>query len=270
MDDRFDFDADTVRDERPARHTEARRAAAAAAAEPEEDEYYEESGMVIPPALFWCIIAITVIMLAAVIFLGVRLVKAGNGSADADIAAEQVEQYKAEITELEKKLNEANEDYDALQTNYDEYRTAKEQEIAELKQAQEEAAQQTAQQPTTDPVEDDYWLDLTGHSELKQKPEELFSEYKTYYVKATTLNVRAGKDTNQPILFTVKKGDAVKVAAIDGQWAFINFGDKYGWTKTEYLSTTAVAAATTTKPAGSSSTKPSTGGSEATSGNLGG
>lgn len=135
--------------------------------------------------------------------------------------------------------------------------------IAEMKIAQYE--QQEAKQPereapdigsipgddivATDPTEPEQkpepgktevkvgWLDLTGHKEVQVAPRSVFDKYYTYYA-AEGVNLRGGPGTSYDRVKLVDFGTQVKAAAKDGDWTFVSVGGKFGWIKSEYLSTT--------------------------------
>ena len=134
--------------------------------------------------------------------------------------------------------------------------------IAEMKIAQYE--QQEAKQPereepdiggipgddivATDPTEPEQtaepektevkvgWLDLTGHKEVQVAPKSVFDKYYTHYA-AEGVNLRGGPGTNYDRIKLVDLGTEVKAAAKDGDWTFVSVGSKFGWMKSEYLST---------------------------------
>lgn len=81
------------------------------------------------------------------------------------------------------------------------------------------------------------WLDLTGHKEVQVTPKSVFDKYSTYYA-AEGVNLRGGPGTNYDRIKLVELGTQVKAAAKDGDWTFVNVDGKFGWMKSEYLSTT--------------------------------
>ena len=81
------------------------------------------------------------------------------------------------------------------------------------------------------------WLDLTGHKEVQVAPRSVFDKYSTYYA-AEGVNLRGGPGTNYDRIKLVDLGTEVKAAAKDGDWTFVSVGGKFGWMKSEYLSTT--------------------------------
>ncbi len=87
------------------------------------------------------------------------------------------------------------------------------------------------------------WLDLTGHSEVSVLPEKVFGEYATYYTNAG-VNMRGGPATSHKKIMLVDEGTAVKAAAKDGDWTFVTVKGKFGWIKSEFLSTTLATEAT--------------------------
>ena len=81
------------------------------------------------------------------------------------------------------------------------------------------------------------WLDLTGHKEVQVTPKSVFDQYKTYYA-AEGINLRGGPGTNYDRIKLVDLGTQVEAAAKDGDWTFVSVDGKFGWMKSEYLSTT--------------------------------
>lgn len=81
------------------------------------------------------------------------------------------------------------------------------------------------------------WLDLTGHKEVQVAPKSVFDKYSTYYA-SEGVNLRGGPGTNYDRIELVGLGTQVKAAAKDGDWTFVSVDGKFGWIKTEYLSTT--------------------------------
>lgn len=81
------------------------------------------------------------------------------------------------------------------------------------------------------------WLDLTGHKEVQVTPKSVFDKYSTYYA-AEGVNLRGGPGTSYDRIKLIDFGTQVKAAAKDGDWTFVNADGKFGWVKSEYLSTT--------------------------------
>ncbi len=107
-------------------------------------------------------------------------------------------------------------------------------------------------EPTEDPDKTDGqdpkkltvgWLDLTGHSEVTVLPEKVFSEYAVYYA-TDGVNLRAGPGTGHNKIQVVARGTKVQAAAKDGDWTFVSVDNKFGWIKSDYLSTKPPAEAT--------------------------
>ena len=102
------------------------------------------------------------------------------------------------------------------------------------------ATDPTEPEPETEPEETEVkigWLDLTGHKEVQVTPKSVFDQYKTYYA-AEGVNLRGGPGTNYNRIKLVDLGTQVKAAAKDGDWTFVSVDGKFGWMKSEYLSTT--------------------------------
>ena len=81
------------------------------------------------------------------------------------------------------------------------------------------------------------WLDLSSITGVDAKPEQLLDKYYTYYATAT-VNLRSGPGTNYKRIGSVDQGAKVDVAAREGNWMFLRAGERYGWIKADFLSTT--------------------------------
>lgn len=172
--------------------------------------------------LFLCLVAAVIILLIVSIVLGARL-----GSAGKKLKASEVQ-----IQELTETVNQLNTD------------------LAAAKDRLPAAEPSNSNQPSipgSEPVDssgsgsaatsDGFWLDLSGHDEVKVKPTTLLDGYATYYTTAG-VNLRSGPATNYDRITTVDYGEAVQVAARDGGWSFAKVGTKFGWISSDYLSAT--------------------------------
>jgi len=192
--------------------------------------------------LFLGLVAAVALLLILSIVLGIRL---GSAKKAAKTAEKQVEELKEKNTKLQ-------------------------QEITELEAAAAEAAKQETPAIPTGPdglpelpgQETQTWLDLSGHSELSVTPTQLLDRYYTYYATAG-VNLRSGPGTSYSRLATVSKGGQVEVAAKENGWMFVKTGNRFGWIKEDYLSTTKVSAQSSTSTSSQSSRR-----TEATSGSL--
>ena len=191
--------------------------------------------------LFLCLVAAVFILLITVIVLGAKL---GATNKALEESQAQVEQLKEQIETL------AEQGTEKPAVKPDDSTPSKEERPNEGSQGSSSSKEEGKQLKVD-------WLDLTGHSELAVLPKALFDDYYTYYA-TDGVNMRGGPATSYERIQTVTKGAAVKAAAKDGDWTFVKVGDKFGWIKSEYLSTT--------KPV--VETPPVSGGNEATSGNL--
>lgn len=102
------------------------------------------------------------------------------------------------------------------------------------------ATDPTVPEQETEPEETEVkigWLDLTGHKEVQVTPKSVFDKYSTYYT-AEGVNLRGGPGTNYDRIKLVALGTQVEAAAKDGDWTFVRVDGKFGWMKSEYLSTT--------------------------------
>ena len=199
--------------------------------------------------LFMCMFAAVIVMLILSIVLIVRL-----GSANKKLAAatEQVTQLEQEVEQLQSDLAAARD----RMTAKDDNPTVSPEDANKPAQAPEE------HQDTATGADSASWLNLTGHSEVQVKPDRLLDSYQTYYTTAG-VNLRGGPATSYTKITTVDRGEKVQVAARDGNWSFVKFGNRFGWISSDYLSTTQPAQETPA-PAASSGGKRA----EATSSNL--
>ena len=81
------------------------------------------------------------------------------------------------------------------------------------------------------------WLDLTGHKEVQVAPRSVFDQYSTRYT-VEGVNLRGGPGTSYDRVTLLALGTQVKAAATDGDWTFVSVDGRFGWVKSEYLSTT--------------------------------
>ncbi|MBQ4561398.1 MAG: InlB B-repeat-containing protein [Clostridia bacterium] len=61
------------------------------------------------------------------------------------------------------------------------------------------------------------------------------ANYGTYYVLASTLNMRASASSSATIVATLPQLAAVTVHGFSGSWAYCNYNGKYGWCSMSYL-----------------------------------
>ena len=199
--------------------------------------------------VFMCMFAAVIIMLILSIVLSVRL---GSANKKLKAATEQVTQLEQEVEQLQSDLAAARD----RMTDKDNEPTVSPEDASKPAQAPEE------HQDTAAGTDSSSWLDLTGHSEVQVKPGRLLDSYQTYYTTAG-VNLRGGPATSYTKITTVDRGEKVQVAARDGNWSFVKFGNRFGWISSDYLSTTQPAQETPA-PAASSGGKRA----EATSSNL--
>jgi len=195
--------------------TEGRRVRSRAAA-PKRNPLY---------VLFLCLVAAVFVLLIVTIVLGIKL-----GS-----TSKKLEEANAQIELLEKggAAMQPNEEQPPVEEQPNEEQPPVEQQPNEEKPVEK------------DPVKEVKvgWLDLTGHSEVSVLPEKVFDEYATYYTNAG-VNMRGGPATSHKKIMLVDEGTAVKAAAKDGDWTFVSVKGKFGWIKSEFLSTTLATEAT--------------------------
>ena len=163
-------------------------------------------------ALFIAVLA----LLAVAIILGVKLKAANKQLAIAEMKIAQYEQQEQKQPEREAP------------------------DIGNIPGDDIVATDPTLPEQETEPEETEVkigWLDLTGHKEVQVTPKSVFDQYNTYYA-IEGVNLRGGPGTNYDRIKLVDLGTPVKAAAKDGDWTFVSVDGKFGWMKSEYLSTT--------------------------------
>lgn len=170
--------------------------------------------------IFLCLLAAVFVLLIVTIVLGAKL-----GSAN-----KALDEATAQIEELQLQLKEAAQ---GEQTPV----------VADPDDEKLDGEDTPAIDPstvTTDPVETKKvtvgWLDLTGHSEVSVLPEKVFDNYAAYYT-TDGVNLRGGPSTSHAKVMLVDKGTKVRAAAKDGDWTFVSVGSKFGWIRSDFLST---------------------------------
>ncbi|MBR3560965.1 MAG: SH3 domain-containing protein [Oscillospiraceae bacterium] len=199
--------------------------------------------------VFMCMFAAVIVMLILSIVLSVRLSSANK---KLKAASDQVTQLEQEVEQLQTDLAAAHD------------RASDEEPAASPAEDGEKPAQEPEQaddKPDV-PAASSSWLDLSGHSEVQIKPTTLLDSYKTYYTTAG-VNLRAGPATSYTKITTVDKGEKVQVAAREGNWSFVKFGNRFGWINSDYLSTSQP-----TQQSSSSASSTGTRRSEATASSL--
>ncbi len=220
-----------------------------------------------------CLLALVIVLSVAVIFLAARMSKANGTASDATKALEtmrsEVDLYKAEADDAEAALLDAEDELSRLRSELEEAKS----QLEEAEEAEEEEGPSGGGAVSS-------WLDLSGHSELKVKPDKTFDAYKTYYINTTYgLNLRSGPGLEHSVITIVDRGVQVQAAAQQGAWTLVKHGNRFGWVLTEYLTTTKPAASTGSTGSTGSGSSGGTGGSggsssgggssgEATSGDL--
>ena len=182
--------------------------------------------------LFLCLVAAVFILLIVVIVMGAKL---GSTNRALKAAEKQVEELQEQI---KGQITQDPDDPDAPDVP-----------TQDLDDSTGEDPDDQTDNPGKQLVVD--WLDLTGHEEVTVLPKALFQDYSTNYT-TDGVNLRSGPGTSHNKIKTLDRGTAVKAAAKEGEWTFVNAGSQFGWIKSEYLSVN----------------KPATPQAEATSGNL--
>lgn len=177
--------------------------------------------------LFLCLIAAVFVLLVVVIVLSAKL---GATQKALDTAKEQIE-------ELQKSAVQIGDVDPAEPENPDEPDApAEPDEPSEPDEPDEPSDPGTGSENNENNENKVGWLDLSEHRYLSVKPSTVYDRYYTYYA-AEAVNLRSGPSTNYTRLLTIERGAKVEAVAKDGQWSFVLVNGKYGWVKTEFLST---------------------------------
>lgn len=180
--------------------------------------------------LFLCLIAAVFVLLVVVIVLSAKL---GATQKALDTAKEQIE-------ELQKSTVQTGDVDPVLPDEPDDPVEPTDPVEPDVPDEPEDPVEPTEPtEPGTDNENKIGWLDLTGHGYLSVKPSTVYDRYYVYYA-AEAVNLRSGPSTNYTRLLTIERGAKVEAVAKDGQWSFVLVNDKYGWVKTEFLSTSPV------------------------------
>ncbi len=175
--------------------------------------------------MFLCLVAAVFVLLLVVIVLGAKYSAAQK---ELENSAKQIEELQAQIEELEQQKPVA--------ADPDDEKLDGEDTPATFPSTVPDSTQtDKTEQPSKKLVVD--WLDLTGHNELTVLPEKLFSDYAVYYT-TDGVNLRGGPSTSYSRVKLLDRGTKIKAAAKDGDWTFVSVDNKFGWIKSEYLSTT--------------------------------
>lgn len=176
--------------------------------------------------LFLCLLAAVFVLMVVSIVLGVKL----------GAAHRELEKAQTQLEELQASAKQ--DDLPDSPDGQDEPQLSEEQDSEKLDGEDTPAADPSAKrEPTAAESSKVGWLDLSGHDEVQVKPEKVFSSYATYYANAG-VNLRGGPGTGYNKVQLLDKGTQVKGAAKSGEWTFVAVGGKFGWIKSEYLSTT--------------------------------
>lgn len=182
--------------------------------------------------LFLCLIAAVFVLLVVVIVLSAKL---GATQKALDSAKEQIEELQKSTVQI----GEA----DPSQSGGQDEPDAPEEPDAPVEPDEPETPDEpdTPEEPTPDEDNKNLigWLDLTNHGYLAVKPSSVYDRYYTYYA-AEAVNLRSGPSTNYTRLLTIERGAQIQAAAKEGQWSFVLVNGKYGWVKTEFLSTSPI------------------------------
>lgn len=172
--------------------------------------------------IFLCLLAAVFVLLIVTVVLGVKL---GSANKALDAATAQIEELQGELAQLE-------------QTQTPD--VSMPDELDDGKLDGEDIPASGSSTAVTEPADTKKvtvgWLDLTGHSEVSVLPEKVFDNYAAYYT-TDGVNLRGGPSTSHAKVQLVDKGTKVRAAAKDGDWTFVSVGSKFGWIKSDYLST---------------------------------
>ena len=173
--------------------------------------------------LFMGLLALSLVLLIAVIVLSFKL-----KSARSDLAAAQ--------TKIEQLRGGSQTGEDGRTTNGEDGSLTGENDASDPAQDGNTAGDNN--QSGTDTID---WLDLTGHDEVSVKPSSVYDKYYIYYTTGG-VNLRSGPGTSYDKVTTVSLGSEVQAAAKQDGWTFVSVDGRFGWINSDYLSTTRPAA----------------------------
>lgn len=177
--------------------------------------------------LFLCLIAAVFVLLVVVIVLSAKL---GATQKALDTAKEQIEELQKSTVQIG----------DVEPTLPDEPDEPSEPDAPTEPDTPDEPNEPDTGSENNESNENKIgWLDLSEHRYLSVKPSTVYDRYYTYYA-AEAVNLRSGPSTNYTRLLTIERGAKVEAVAKDGQWSFVLVNGKYGWVKTEFLSTSPI------------------------------
>ena len=179
--------------------------------------------------MFLCLVAAVFVLLIVVIVLGAKL---GTAQKAAKTAETQTEELQTQVEKLQEQVKTLEEEKAELEAEQDEKLDGEDTPAADPTESK--ASSTSTSSSSSKKVG---WLDLTGHSEVSVLPEKVFDKYATYYTTAG-VNLRSGPGTSYGKVQLVDLGTKVKAAAKDGNWTFVSVGSKFGWIRSDYLSTT--------------------------------
>ena len=169
--------------------------------------------------LFMGLLALSLVLLIAVIVLSFKL-----KSARSDLAAAQ--------TKIEQLRGGSQTGEDGRITNGEDSSLTGENDASDPAQDGNTAGDNN--QSGTDTID---WLDLTGHDEVSVKPSSVYDKYYIYYTTGG-VNLRSGPGTSYDKVTTVSLGSEVQAAAKQDGWTFVSVDGKFGWINSDFLSTT--------------------------------
>lgn len=186
--------------------------------------------------LFLCLIAAVFVLLVVVIVLSARLSATQKALDSAKAQIEVLQKSVSQGTQAETPSGSQGSDPDPVAPTPDPDPVPTPDPDPLTPDPTPDPDPEPEPEPTTERVMVG-WLDLTGHSEVMVKPNGVYDKYYTYYA-AEAVNLRAGPSTNYTRILTIEKGAVVQAAAKENGWSFVQIGSKFGWVKTQYLSTT--------------------------------
>ena len=169
--------------------------------------------------LFMGLLALSLVLLIAVIVLSFKL-----KGARSDLAAAQ--------TKIEQLRSGSQTGEDGRTTNGEDGSLTGENDASDPAQDGNTAGDNN--QSGTDTID---WLDLTGHDEVSVKPSSVYDKYYIYYTTGG-VNLRSGPGTSYDKVTTVSLGSEVQAAAKQDGWTFVSVDGKFGWINSDFLSTT--------------------------------
>lgn len=97
-----------------------------------------------------------------------------------------------------------------------------------------------SEEPTVEPSEEPFWLDLSGYTDLEVIPDEsdIFDDYEYHIVTSNSnLNMRSGPSTDyQKVSDGIPSGTRVGAVSERDGWYLIFYNEQFAWVSGSYLS----------------------------------